>query len=60
MDLPTDACYSINRKAKYVTIYNLNARYPLDLWNEWRTQHDFTHQELANQLTKLETGVKKI
>ncbi len=43
-----NACYSINRKAGYVTIYNNNAKYPLLMWNELRTQHDWTHQETAN------------
>ena len=50
-----NACYSINKKAGYVTIYNTSIQYPLDLWNEYKTDHDFTHQELANHLLKMDT-----
>ncbi len=49
-----DACYSINRKAKYVTIYNNQTRYPLDMWNELRAQNGVTHQEQANQVLEME------
>ena len=48
-----NACYSINRKAQYVTIYNDDSRYPLDMWNELRAQQDLTHQQLADHMLKM-------
>ena len=48
-----DACYSINRKGGYVTIYNNGYRYPLDIWNELKAQHDLSHQQLANEMFEL-------
>ena len=48
------ACYSINRKAAYVTIYNTGTIYPLDVWNEFKAQHDMTHQEVADLLLRQE------
>ncbi len=53
-----DACYSINRKKKYVTIYNNQTRYPLELWNELRAQHGMTHQEQANAMLEIEQKEK--
>jgi len=44
------ACYSINRKAGYVTIYNNDTEYPLEMWDEYKTANDCTHQEVADQL----------
>lgn len=48
------ACYSINRKKGYVTIYNNNARYPLVLWEEFKAQNDLTHQQVADELLKMD------
>jgi hypothetical protein len=44
------ACFSINRKKEYVTIYNSGCIYPLPLWNKYRAMHDFTHQQVADML----------
>lgn len=53
-----NACYSINRKRGYVTIYNIDVRYPLSMWNEYKAVNGLSHQDVANQLMKLE-GVNK-
>jgi len=50
------ACYSINRNGGYVTIYNTGSRYPLEMWNAYKTQHDLKHQEVADLLMKMEQG----
>ena len=51
-----NACYSINRKAGYVTIYNIGRKFPLEMWNEWKEAHDCTHQEVADAMVKMITG----
>jgi CRISPR/Cas system-associated protein Cas10 (large subunit of type III CRISPR-Cas system) len=47
-----NACYSINRKAGYVTVYNTGMKYPLKYWQKYKTAAKLTHQEVANLLTK--------
>lgn len=47
------ASFTINRKAGYVIVYNNSTRYPVHMWDEMRSVHDLTHQDLANQLVAL-------
>jgi len=47
-----NVCYSINRKSKYVTIYNSGKQYSLMLWNDLKKSTGFSHQELANAIYK--------
>jgi hypothetical protein len=56
---PKNACFSINRKGGYVTIHNNGSRYPLRLWEEYRGDHDLTHQQVANQLLAMENETRE-
>jgi hypothetical protein len=48
-----DACFSIDREKGHVSVYDINRRYPLDMWEELRWQTAMTHQELANVMVRL-------
>ncbi len=51
-----DACYSLNRKKNYMTIYNNQSRYPLDMVQELKAQNRQTYQEIADALLKMENA----
>jgi len=48
-----NAFYWINKKDRYVTIYDSGVQYPLDMWNEFKTQNDLTDQQVADKLHQL-------
>lgn len=45
-----DACWSINRKKRYFTIYNNQTRYPLQMIQEYKAINEMSYQQVANEL----------
>ncbi len=47
------ACYTINRKRNIFRIFNVNADYPLNMIQDYKTDHDMTYQQVANALVAM-------